>query len=126
MDTEIKNAVKASDQDAQYDDRAKRILGQKYILAHILVKSVDEFKDMNPKDVVKYIEGDPIISKVPVEAVLAAVALFGLGLCNQIYCEFLEFLESAFLKMHLGYDLDHDVFSFHIPLTRSVLLLFTL
>lgn len=75
MDTEIKNAVKASDQDAQYDDRAKRILGQKYILAHILVKSVDEFKDMNPRDVVKYIEGDPIISKVPVEPGLTNVSM---------------------------------------------------
>ncbi len=27
MDTEIKNAVSATDQDAQYDDKAKRLLG---------------------------------------------------------------------------------------------------
>ena len=57
MDTEIKNAVSATDQDAQYDDKAKRLLGNKIILAHILVKTVDEFKGMNPKDVVSYIEG---------------------------------------------------------------------
>ena len=37
---------------AQYDTSAKRLLGQKSILAHILVKTVDEFKGMNPKDVV--------------------------------------------------------------------------
>lgn len=67
MDTEIKNAVNAADQDAQYDDRAKRLLGNKIILAHILVKTVDEFHGMNPKDVVPYIEGDPLISMVPVE-----------------------------------------------------------
>ena len=67
MDTEIKNAVNAADQDAQYDDRAKRLLGNKTILAHILVKTVDEFKGMNPKDVVSYIEGEPFISVVPVE-----------------------------------------------------------
>lgn len=67
MDTEIKNAVNASDKDAQYDERAKRLLGNKIILAHILVKAVDEFKGMNPKDVVSYIEGEPFIGVVPVE-----------------------------------------------------------
>ena len=67
MDTEIKNAVSATDQDAQYDDKAKRLLGNKIILAHILVKTVDEFKGMNPKNVVSYIEGEPFISVVPVE-----------------------------------------------------------
>ena len=42
-------------------------MGNKIILAHILVKTVDEFKGMNPKDVVSYIEGEPFISVVPVE-----------------------------------------------------------
>lgn len=55
-----KNAVSATDQDAQYDDKAKRLLGNKIILAHILVKTVDEFRGMNPKDVVSYIEGGAI------------------------------------------------------------------
>ena len=67
MDTEIKNAVSAADKDAKYDEKAKRLLGNKIILAHILVKTVDEFKGMNPKDVVSYIEGEPFISVVPVE-----------------------------------------------------------
>ncbi|RKI28089.1 hypothetical protein D7V82_08590 [bacterium 1xD8-6] len=67
MDTEIKNAVSAVDQDAQYDDRAKRLLGNKTILAHILVKTVDEFKGMDPKEAVNYIEGEPFISVIPVE-----------------------------------------------------------
>ena len=58
MDTEIKNAVNAADHKAEYDERAKRLLGQKIILAHILVKTVAEFKGMNPKDVVDYIEGE--------------------------------------------------------------------
>ena len=65
--TEIKNAVSAADQDAQYDDKAKRLLGNKIILAHILVKTVDEFRGMNPKEVVSYIEGEPLIGVVPVE-----------------------------------------------------------
>ena len=67
MDTEIKNAVSAADKDAQYDEKAKRLLGNKIILANILVKTIDEFKGMNPKDVVSYIEGEPFISMVPVE-----------------------------------------------------------
>lgn len=37
-------------------------------------KSVDEFQGMNPKDVVPYIEGDPLISVVPVESGLTNTA----------------------------------------------------
>ena len=74
MNTELKNAVKATDSKAQYDTSAKRLLGQKSILAHILVKTVDEFKGMNPKDVVDYIEGTPHISTVPVEPGLTNAA----------------------------------------------------
>jgi hypothetical protein len=67
LSTEITNAVKAADDKAQYDERAKRLLSQKHILAHILVKTVDEFKGMNPKDVVSYIEGEPKVGIVPLE-----------------------------------------------------------
>ncbi len=67
MNREIKNAVMTTDIEAQYDENAKRLLGNKYILAHILVASVDEFKGMNPKDVVSYIEGEPMMGIVPVE-----------------------------------------------------------
>lgn len=75
MNTELKNAVEATDRDAQYDESAKRLLGQKSILAHILVKTVDEFKGMNPRDVVSYIEGTPYISTVPVEPGLTNMAV---------------------------------------------------
>lgn len=44
MHTEVHNAVTAADQGAQYDESAKRLLGQKSILAQILVRTVDEFK----------------------------------------------------------------------------------
>ena len=40
MDTELKNAVKATDMKAQYDASAKRLLGQKSILAQILINIV--------------------------------------------------------------------------------------
>ncbi len=67
MNTEITNAVNAAGDKAQYDARVKRLLAQKTILAHILIKTVDEFKGMKPEDVVPYIEGEPQIGIVPVE-----------------------------------------------------------
>ena len=67
MNTEIKNAVNAAGDMAQYDNRVKRILSEKHILAHILAKTVDEFKGMDPSDIVTYIEGEPKIGIVPVE-----------------------------------------------------------
>ena len=67
MNTEITNAVNAAGDKAQYDARVKRILAQKNILAHILVKTVDEFKEMKPEDVITYIEGEPKVGIVPVE-----------------------------------------------------------
>ena len=67
MNTEITNAVSAAGDKVQYDTRVKRILAQKNILAHILVKTVDEFKEMKTEDAVMYIESEPKIGIVPVE-----------------------------------------------------------
>lgn len=64
MNTEIKNAIQAADSEAQYDESAKRLLAQKYVLAHILVRTVEEFQGMEIEKVVSLIEGDPYISKV--------------------------------------------------------------
>lgn len=66
MNTEIKNAIQAADSEAQYDESAKRLLAQKYVLAHILVRTVEEFQGMEIEKVASLIEGDPYISKVPV------------------------------------------------------------
>ena len=67
MNKELKNVLGATESKAQYDASAKRLLGQKSILAHILVKTVDEFQGMNTREVERYIEGTPCISTVPVE-----------------------------------------------------------
>lgn len=61
VNTEIGNAVNAADKEAQYDERAKRLLSNKIILAHILVKTIDEFYGMDPEEVQNYIEGEPIV-----------------------------------------------------------------
>ena len=51
MNTELKSAVMATDKDAQYDNSAKRLIAHKIILARILVKTVEEFKGMDPIEV---------------------------------------------------------------------------
>lgn len=68
MDTDIKMSVKVTDTKAQYDNKAKQLLGHKIILAYILVNTVAEFKGMKPTDVVQYIEGEPYIGSVPIDA----------------------------------------------------------
>jgi hypothetical protein len=70
----IANAVAAANDRAQYDEQAKRLLAEKHILAHILVKTVDEFRGMKPREAVKYIEGEPYVSVVPVEPGLTNTA----------------------------------------------------
>ena len=74
MIRELKNAVDASDREAQYDECAKRFLGQKFTIASILSKSVEAFLGMAPRDIIPYIEGEPYISKVPVEPGLTNAA----------------------------------------------------
>ena len=75
MNTELKNAVLATDRDAQYDNSAKRLIAHKIILARILIKIVEKFKGMDPLEVAALIEGIPYISTVPVE----------LGLTNAVH-----------------------------------------
>ena len=75
MNTELKSAVMATDRDAQYDNSAKRLIAHKIILARILVKTVEEFKGMDPLEVAALIEGLPYISAVPVEP----------GLTNEVH-----------------------------------------
>ena len=67
MNTTIKNTISGTDSNAKYDECAKQLLAQKYILANILVKTIKEFKGMKANDVVKYIEGEPYVGIVPVE-----------------------------------------------------------
>ena len=69
-DTKTKN-VRFSTDDyeelaMQYDEQAKNALGYKSILAFILAKAVDEFSEMETKDIIDLIE-DVYIGKVPVD-----------------------------------------------------------
>ena len=75
MNTALRNSITATGKEAQYDACAKRLLGQKYILAHILIKTVEEFHGMHPEDVVPLIEGEALILTVPVEPGLTNAVL---------------------------------------------------
>ena len=79
MNTELKSAVMATDRDAQYDNSAKRLIAHKIILARILVKTVEDFKGMDPLEVAALIEGLPYISAVPVEPGLTNAVHFQNG-----------------------------------------------
>ena len=67
MNAELKKSMKVAGDEARYDAYAKRLLSEKIVLAHILVKVVDEFRGMKPQEVVRYIEGDVWIGDVPVD-----------------------------------------------------------
>ena len=67
LNTDMKNMIIATSRDAQYDTSAKRILSQKQIMAWVLIKTVEEFKNMEPQDVIPLIEGEPFVSVIPVE-----------------------------------------------------------
>ncbi len=67
MNTELKNAVLATDLKAQYDACTKKLLGYKDILAQILIGAVEEFQRMSPEEVKPLIEDDIHIGKVPID-----------------------------------------------------------
>lgn len=56
-----------ADNKAQYDIQVKRLLANKNILAHILLRTVGVFRGMKPEKVAECIEGEPRIGIVPVE-----------------------------------------------------------
>lgn len=64
---------------AQYDENAKKILAKKVFLAQILVQCVEDFRNMEPKEVEKLIEGNPSVSKTPVEPGVTNLTLFSMS-----------------------------------------------
>ena len=54
----------------QYDENAKWLNSQKPFLANILIRTVDDFKGMQPEEVVKLIEGEPSVGRKCIMKVL--------------------------------------------------------
>lgn len=67
MGKELEKTLNATSMIEQYDICAKRLFGHKIILANILRRAIDDFKDMEPEEIVSYIEGEHSIGVSPVE-----------------------------------------------------------
>lgn len=67
MTTELKKMIFVTEKVREYDENVKNILAHKIVLAHILAGTVDEFKGMEPEEIVPFIEGEPEVGTVPVE-----------------------------------------------------------
>lgn len=66
MTGEMEGKIAAAGPEARYDANAKRLLGEKIILAHILAGCVDEFSGKIPDEIIPLIEGEPEIGTVPI------------------------------------------------------------
>lgn len=64
MAQKLNSELKIAGSKVQYDEHAKSILGLKEVLAKILVGVTEEFKGMEPEDVIQYIEGEAEIGAV--------------------------------------------------------------
>ncbi|MCM1184326.1 MAG: hypothetical protein NC337_13225 [Roseburia sp.] len=109
MDTEIKNAVNAADTDAQYDEKAKRLLGNKTILAHILVKTVDEFWGVDESSMAYvHLMKDDILGSYQWEGGLDLLNIIMVGIADELPRHDdkyeLHRLLSAILSMELSVD----------------------
>ena len=104
MNVQLKKAISVTGKEARYDECAKRLLSEKIVLAHILVKVVDEFRGMKPQDVVRYIEGEPLVSKVPVDPGTTNINIEilekegGKKEANQFQPEEVDMLEELYFK----------------------------
>lgn len=67
MISEFDKGLLETEYHSEYDEAAKRLLSKKSVLAKILSNVIDELKDMKPEDVIPLIEGEPVVSQVPID-----------------------------------------------------------
>lgn len=67
MRNELSKDLSVAEGKEQYDAQCKKVLSNKVILAWILKRVTEEFKDMEIRDIMDCIEGEPQISTVPVD-----------------------------------------------------------
>ncbi len=79
MDTQLKSDIIKSGSEAQYDECCKQLLSNKQVLAWILKYSAVEYKDCTLEEIINYIEGEPQISSVAVDAGETAESIKGLN-----------------------------------------------
>ena len=67
VDTNLQKAVNSIDQNPKLDKAVKELLADKQVLARILKRVTDEFKDSDYDSIMSAIEGEPEIESIPVE-----------------------------------------------------------
>ena len=77
VNSNLHNILNTVSLESQYDAQAKKVLAQKIVLAYIMKNTLEDFKDMDPQEIMPYIEGEPMIGVVPVDP----------GLTNAKYSE---------------------------------------
>ena len=77
VNSNLHNVLNTVSLESQYDAQAKKVLAQKIVLAYIMKNTLEDFKDMDPQEIMPYIEGEPMIGVVPVDP----------GLTNAKYSE---------------------------------------
>ncbi len=77
MDTHITQMIDVAEEKAQYDTEVKNILSDKRILAWIMSRVTEEFRDMPIEEIVQCIEGEPIISQVQVSPGMTNDSIIG-------------------------------------------------
>lgn len=67
VETTVSQGLRVTADESSYDAACKRLLSEKAILARIMKACLDEYKDCNVNDIAeKYIEGQPLVDKLPV------------------------------------------------------------
>lgn len=67
VETTISQGIRTTDDKTQYDAACKRLLSEKIILAWIMKSCVQEFSNIDVKEIAeKYIQGTPQVAEVPV------------------------------------------------------------
>ena len=67
VNSNLHNILNTVSLESQYDAQAKKVLAQKIVLAYIMKNTLEDFKDMDPQEIMLYIEGEPMIGVVPVD-----------------------------------------------------------
>ena len=66
METELNRDIRKAGVFRQYDEHAKKILANKYVLAYILRRTVQELHGMDIEEIVSLLNNDILISSTPV------------------------------------------------------------
>lgn len=66
MNTDRQRTLEITQAGAQYDTQAKRLIGRRSILGHLIVHTIEAYQGMDPMEAAEFIDGEVLIGCVPV------------------------------------------------------------